>query len=113
MQDLEKTRRTRDGEERLIQLFPATPSPADEFIPKEDTLNLLLRYAISNRESQKSVAELKKRFQPELNFNPQFVKANCRRMRSEGQQWFIVEYHCYSMDEGIRLYEALKSMIFS
>ena len=66
--DVLTTSKTLDGVERLVQLYPTTPSPADAFIPSEDALNLLLRFSITKQEREKArpIRALKKTLDPKL-----------------------------------------------
>ena len=112
--DVLMTSRELDGVERLVQLYPATPNPADAFIPKEDALNLLLRFSITKMDRRKSrpIRALKKSLEPKIDGLTN-CKVDYRISVSEGRNWFVIEYHVYDYEYGVALYNELKDRLFT
>lgn len=108
------TKKEIGGVERIIQLIPLEPHPADEFVPKEDTFVLLLRYSITweERRLRHPIRKLKKLLEPKLAYNRKLCHITHRLMVENGHHWYVVEYHIYAYDYGRGIYNELVYKLF-
>lgn len=102
------------GRHRIIMLFTAAPSPACEFIPKEDALTLLLRFTITRDEAaqEDAVRILRKILDPRLKINPNKCSVEYGLSSIKQRHYFQITYHAKDMSFGERLYEELCDKIF-
>lgn len=102
------------GVERIVQLFAEEPHPADAFIPKNDALNLLLRFSITKEErrSPRPIRALKKKLNPKIGFSNKMCNVDYRLTVADGMHWFVVKYHVSDYPYGETLYEEISNKFF-